>query len=62
MHSTTKYLNGTRRDWRRADWGPKPEHKERFLLVQKAAGSILSPFECFLFCGDQDDAAADQAA
>ena len=28
--------------------GSKPEHKERFLLVQKAAGGILSPFECFL--------------
>src|SRR5580658_9346952 len=28
--------------------GTKPEHKERFLLVQKAAGGILSPFECFL--------------
>ena len=24
------------------------EHKEHFLLVQKAAGGILSPFECFL--------------
>jgi cystathionine beta-lyase/cystathionine gamma-synthase len=28
--------------------GTKPEHKERFLLVQKAAGSMMSPFECFL--------------
>jgi cystathionine beta-lyase/cystathionine gamma-synthase len=28
--------------------GSKPEHKERFLLVQKAAGGILSPFECYL--------------
>jgi len=28
--------------------GSKPEHKERFHLVQKAAGGILSPFECFL--------------
>jgi len=24
------------------------EHKERFLLIQKAAGGVMSPFECFL--------------
>src|SRR6202034_2185865 len=28
--------------------GTRPEHKERFHLVQKAAGGILSPFECYL--------------
>jgi cystathionine beta-lyase/cystathionine gamma-synthase len=48
MHSTTKYLNGHSDGIGGALIGTKPEHKERFLLVQKAAGSILSPFECFL--------------
>ncbi len=48
MHSTTKYLNGHSDGIGGALIGSKPEHKERFLLVQKAAGAILSPFECFL--------------
>ena len=48
MHSTTKYLNGHSDGLGGALIGSKPEHKERFLLVQKAAGGILSPFECFL--------------
>jgi cystathionine beta-lyase/cystathionine gamma-synthase len=48
MHSTTKFLNGHSDGIGGALIGSKPEHKERFLLVQKAAGGILSPFECFL--------------
>ncbi|MDE3188625.1 MAG: PLP-dependent transferase [Acidobacteriota bacterium] len=48
MHSTTKYLNGHSDGIGGALIGSKPEHKERFLLVQKAAGAILSPFECYL--------------
>jgi cystathionine beta-lyase/cystathionine gamma-synthase len=48
MHSTTKYLNGHSDSIGGALIGSKPEHKERFLLVQKATGGILSPFECFL--------------
>jgi len=48
MHSTTKFLNGHSDGLGGALIGSKPEHKERFLLVQKAAGGILSPFECFL--------------
>ena len=48
MHSTTKFLNGHSDGLGGALIGTKPEHKERFLLVQKAAGGILSPFECFL--------------
>jgi cystathionine beta-lyase/cystathionine gamma-synthase len=48
MHSTTKYLNGHSDGIGGALIGSTPEHKERFLLVQKAAGSILSAFECFL--------------
>jgi cystathionine beta-lyase/cystathionine gamma-synthase len=48
MHSTTKYLNGHSDGLGGALIGTKPEHKERFLLVQKAAGGVMSPFECFL--------------
>ncbi|MGH9598682.1 MAG: trans-sulfuration enzyme family protein [Terracidiphilus sp.] len=48
MHSTTKYLNGHSDGIGGALIGSTPEHKERFLLVQKAAGGIMSPFECFL--------------
>ncbi len=48
MHSTTKYLNGHSDGIGGALIGSKPEHKDRYLLVQKAAGGIMSPFECFL--------------
>jgi cystathionine beta-lyase/cystathionine gamma-synthase len=48
MHSTTKFLNGHSDGLGGALIGSKPEHKERFLLVQKAAGGVLSPFECYL--------------
>jgi cystathionine beta-lyase/cystathionine gamma-synthase len=48
MHSTTKFLNGHSDGIGGALIGSKPEHKERFLMVQKAAGGILSPFESFL--------------
>ncbi|MGH9607314.1 MAG: trans-sulfuration enzyme family protein [Terracidiphilus sp.] len=48
MHSTTKYLNGHSDGIGGALIGSTAEHKERFLLVQKAAGGIMSPFECFL--------------
>jgi cystathionine beta-lyase/cystathionine gamma-synthase len=48
MHSTTKFLNGHSDGLGGALIGTTPEHKERFSLVQKAAGGILSPFECFL--------------
>jgi cystathionine beta-lyase/cystathionine gamma-synthase len=48
MHSTTKYLNCHSDGLGGALIGSKPEHKERFLLVQKAAGGVMSPFECFL--------------
>jgi len=48
MHSTTKYLNGHSDGIGGALIGSKPEHKERFSFVQKAAGGIMSPFECFL--------------
>src|SRR4051795_8961197 len=48
MHSTTKFLNGHSDGLGGALIGTKPEHKDRFLLVQKAAGGIMSPFESFL--------------
>jgi len=48
MHSTTKFLNGHSDGLGGALIGSKPEHKDKFWLVQKAAGGILSPFECFL--------------
>jgi cystathionine beta-lyase/cystathionine gamma-synthase len=48
MHSTTKFLNGHSDGLGGALIGTKPEHKERFSLVQKAAGGILSPFEAYL--------------
>lgn len=48
MHSTTKYLNGHSDGIGGALIGSTAEHKERFCLVQKATGGIMSPFECFL--------------
>jgi len=48
MHSTTKFLNGHSDGLGGALIVTRPEHKSRFLLVQKAAGGILSPFECYL--------------
>jgi cystathionine beta-lyase/cystathionine gamma-synthase len=44
----TKYLNGHSDGLGGVLIGTKPEHKERFLLIQKAAGGVMSPFECFL--------------
>src|SRR3954471_17065337 len=48
MHSTTKFLNGHSDGLGGALIGTTPEQKERFWLVQKAAGGIMSPFEAFL--------------
>jgi cystathionine beta-lyase/cystathionine gamma-synthase len=48
MHSTTKFLNGHSDGLGGALIGSTAEHKERFWLVQKAAGGIMSPFEAFL--------------
>jgi cystathionine beta-lyase/cystathionine gamma-synthase len=48
MHSTTKYLNGHSDGLGGVLIGTKPEHKERFSFVQKAAGGVMSPFECYL--------------
>lgn len=48
MHSTTKFLNGHSDGLGGVLVGTRPEHKERFAYIQKAAGGILSPFECYL--------------
>ncbi len=48
MHSTTKFLNGHSDGLGGVLVGSKPEHHERFHLIQKAMGGILSPFESYL--------------
>jgi len=48
MHSTTKFLNGHSDGLGGVLVGSKPEHYERFHLIQKAMGGILSPFESYL--------------
>lgn len=48
MHSTTKFLNGHSDGLGGVLVGTKPEHRERFHLMQRALGGILSPFECYL--------------
>src|SRR3569833_1286319 len=48
MHSSTKFLNGHSDGLGGALIGTKPEHKDRFLLVQQAAGGFMSPFESFI--------------
>jgi cystathionine beta-lyase/cystathionine gamma-synthase len=48
MHSTTKYLNGHSDGLGGALITSTQEQKERYILVQKAAGAVMSPFECFL--------------
>jgi cystathionine beta-lyase/cystathionine gamma-synthase len=48
MHSTTKFLNGHSDGLGGVLVGSTPRHRETFAFVQKCAGGILSPFECFL--------------
>jgi len=48
MHSTTKFLNGHSDGLGGVLVGTKPEHAEKFNLMQKAFGGILSPFESYL--------------
>ena len=48
MHSTTKFLNGHSDGLGGVLVGTKPAHRDRFYLMQKAMGGILSPFECYL--------------
>jgi cystathionine beta-lyase/cystathionine gamma-synthase len=48
VHSTTKFLNGHSDGLGGVIVATKPEHAEKLAFMQKAAGAILSPFECWL--------------
>ena len=48
VHSTTKFLNGHSDGLGGVVVCSKPEHAEKLAFLQKAAGAILSPFECWL--------------
>jgi cystathionine beta-lyase/cystathionine gamma-synthase len=48
MHSTTKFLNGHSDGLGGVIVATKPHHAEKLSFIQKAAGAILSPFECWL--------------
>ena len=48
IHSTTKFLNGHSDGLGGVIVCTRPEHAEAFRFIQKSAGAILSPFECFL--------------
>jgi len=48
VHSTTKFLNGHSDGLGGVVVCTKPEQSEKLAYLQKAAGAILSPFECWL--------------
>src|SRR5277367_980876 len=48
IHSTTKFLNGHSDGIGGVVICTKPQQLEQLAFVQKAAGAILSPFECWL--------------
>jgi len=48
VHSTTKFLNGHSDGLGGVVVCAKQEHGEKLAFLQKAAGAILSPFECWL--------------
>ena len=48
MHSTTKFLNGHSDGLGGVVVCTKAEQAEKLAFIQKAAGAILSPFECWL--------------
>jgi cystathionine beta-lyase/cystathionine gamma-synthase len=48
VHSTTKFLNGHSDGLGGVVVCAKQEHAEKLTFLQKAAGAILSPFECWL--------------
>jgi cystathionine beta-lyase/cystathionine gamma-synthase len=48
VHSTTKFLNGHSDGLGGVVICTKAEQAERLAFLQKAAGAIMSPFECFL--------------
>jgi cystathionine gamma-lyase/cystathionine beta-lyase/cystathionine gamma-lyase/homocysteine desulfhydrase len=48
VHSTTKFLNGHSDGLGGVVMCAKQEHADQLAFLQKAAGAILSPFECWL--------------
>ena len=48
VHSTTKFLNGHSDGLGGVVVCTRPEQAEKLAFLQKAAGAILSPFECWL--------------
>ena len=48
VHSTTKFLNGHSDGLGGVVVCAQQEHADQLAFLQKAAGAILSPFECFL--------------
>jgi cystathionine beta-lyase/cystathionine gamma-synthase len=48
VHSTTKFLNGHSDGLGGVVVCTKPQQSEKLAFLQKAAGAILSPFECWL--------------
>jgi cystathionine beta-lyase/cystathionine gamma-synthase len=48
VHSTTKFLNGHSDGLGGVVICAKQEHADKLAFLQKAAGAILSPFECWL--------------
>ena len=48
VHSTTKFLNGHSDGLGGVVICTKPEQADKLAFLQKAAGAILSPFECWL--------------
>jgi cystathionine gamma-lyase/cystathionine beta-lyase/cystathionine gamma-lyase/homocysteine desulfhydrase len=48
LHSTTKFLNGHSDGLGGVIVTNKPHHAEKLAFIQKTAGAILSPFECWL--------------
>ena len=48
VHSTTKFLNGHSDGLGGVVVCAREEHAEKLAFLQKAAGAILSPFECWL--------------
>src|SRR3989304_4826683 len=48
IHSTTKFLNGHSDGLGGAIVCTRKAQAEKFAFIQKSAGAILSPFECWL--------------
>src|ERR1700692_2528772 len=58
VHSTTKFLNGHSDGLGGVVVCSRPEQAEKLAFLQKAAGAILSPFECWLLLRGEKTLAA----